>query len=164
MEFKISKVLIQELGATHSNKTTSNWKFYWMTCILCRWGNSDDELDFNEATYILSFRQWKTAEILLEWEDDLRENILSRLSPKEIAEELDELKPMMRPILLELRKIWKPSNIWALDVEHAKDIVDLLRYDEDTAGGIMHKELVRSMKIECAHLCKRNANTSWKHL
>jgi magnesium transporter len=30
-------------------------------------------------------------EILLELEDDLRENILSRLSPKEIAEELDEL-------------------------------------------------------------------------
>jgi Mg/Co/Ni transporter MgtE len=29
------------------------------------------------------------------------------------------------------------------DVEHAKDIVDLLRYDEDTAGGIMHKELVK---------------------
>jgi magnesium transporter len=27
----------------------------------------------------------KTAEILLELEDDLRENILSRLSPKEIA-------------------------------------------------------------------------------
>jgi magnesium transporter len=32
----------------------------------------------------------KTAEILLELEDDLRD-ILSRLSPKEIAEELDEL-------------------------------------------------------------------------
>jgi magnesium transporter len=28
-------------------------------------------------------------------------------------------------------------------VEHAKDIVDLLRYDEHTAGGIMHKELVK---------------------
>jgi magnesium transporter len=33
------------------------------------------------------------------------------------------------------------------DVEHAKDIVDLLRYDEDTAGGIMHKEWLKSMKI-----------------
>ena len=29
------------------------------------------------------------------------------------------------------------------DEEHAKDIVDLLRYPEDTAGGIMHKELVK---------------------
>jgi magnesium transporter len=37
-----------------------------------------------------------------ELEDDLRENILSRLSPKEIAEELDELKPMMPLIIAEL--------------------------------------------------------------
>ena len=29
------------------------------------------------------------------------------------------------------------------DVEHAKDIVELLRYDEDSAGGLMHKELVK---------------------
>uniref|UniRef100_UPI004048B620 magnesium transporter n=1 Tax=Flavobacterium sp. TaxID=239 RepID=UPI004048B620 len=29
------------------------------------------------------------------------------------------------------------------DVEHAKDIVDLLRYDEDSAGGLMGKELVK---------------------
>jgi magnesium transporter len=44
----------------------------------------------NEATYIFVLDSDKT-EILLELEDDLRENILSRLSPKEIAEELDEL-------------------------------------------------------------------------
>jgi magnesium transporter len=51
-----------------------------------------DELDFEEATYIFKVLDSdKTAEILLELEDDLRENILSRLSPKEIAEELDEL-------------------------------------------------------------------------
>jgi magnesium transporter len=41
-----------------------------------------DELDFNEATYIFKVLDRKTAEILLELEDDLRENILSRLSPK----------------------------------------------------------------------------------
>ncbi|MEO0903018.1 MAG: magnesium transporter, partial [Bacteroidota bacterium] len=29
------------------------------------------------------------------------------------------------------------------DKEHARDIVDLLRYDEDTAGGLMAKELVQ---------------------
>jgi magnesium transporter len=30
-----------------------------------------------------------------------------------------------------------------VDVEHAKDIVELLRYDENTAGGLMGKELVK---------------------
>jgi magnesium transporter len=29
------------------------------------------------------------------------------------------------------------------DLEHAKDIIDLLRYDEDSAGGLMGKELVK---------------------
>jgi magnesium transporter len=28
------------------------------------------------------------------------------------------------------------------DLEHAKDIIDLLRYDEDTVGGLI-KELVK---------------------
>ncbi|MEN9655582.1 MAG: hypothetical protein RL311_490, partial [Bacteroidota bacterium] len=78
-------------------------------------------------------------------EDDLRENILKRLSPKEIAEELDELETNdAADIIAELSQEIKAEVISELqDVEHAKDIVDLLRYDEDTAGGIMHKELVK---------------------
>jgi magnesium transporter len=51
------------------------------------------------------------------------------------------------------------------DVEHAKDIVDLLRYDEDTAGGIMHKELkvnenwnvltcVKEMRIQAENISR----------
>jgi magnesium transporter len=105
-----------------------------------------DELDFDEATYIFKvLDSEKTAEILLELEDDLRENILNRLSPKEIAEELDELETNdAADIIAELSRDRKEEVISELqDVEHAKDIVELLRYDEDTAGGIMHKELVK---------------------
>ena len=51
----------------------------------------------------------------------------------------------MLPILLQnFRNLKKQEVISELeDVEHAKDIVDLLRYDEDTAGGFMGKELVK---------------------
>jgi magnesium transporter len=41
-----------------------------------------DELDFEEATHFKLLDSDKTAEILLELEDDLRENILSRLSER----------------------------------------------------------------------------------
>jgi magnesium transporter len=41
-----------------------------------------DELDFESNLYFKVLDSDKTAEILLELEDDLRENILSRLSPK----------------------------------------------------------------------------------
>jgi magnesium transporter len=146
MEFKISKVLINELEQLIQNKNDQQ-----LEVLLNDMHHADiaeilDELDFNEATYIFKvLDSEKTAEILLELEDDLRENILSRLSPKEIAEELDELETNdAADIIAELSQDLKAEVISELqDVEHAKDIVDLLRYDEDTAGGIMHKELVK---------------------
>ena len=146
MEFKISKQLIQELEQLIQNKNDQQ-----LEVLLNDMHHADiaeilDELDFNVATYIFKvLDSEKTAEILLELEDDLRENILSRLSPKEIAEELDELETNdAADIIAELSQDLKAEVISELlDVEHAKDIVDLLRYDEDTAGGIMHKELVK---------------------
>ena len=146
MEFKISKELIHELEQLIQNKNDQQ-----LEVLLNDMHHADiaeilDELDFNEATYIFKVLDSdKTAEILLELEDDLRENILSRLSPKEIAEELDELETNdAADIIAELSKDLKAEVISELqDVEHAKDIVDLLRYKEDTAGGIMHKEMVK---------------------
>ena len=146
MEFKISKELIQELEQLIQSKNDKQ-----LEVLLNDMHHADiaeilDELDFNEATYIFKVLESdKTAEILLELEDDLRENILSRLSAKEIAEELDELETNdAADIIGELSQDLKAEVISELqDVEHAKDIVDLLRYDEDTAGGIMHKELVK---------------------
>jgi magnesium transporter len=146
MEFKISKELIKELEILIQNKDDQQ-----LEVLLNDMHHADiaevlDELDFDEATYIFKvLDSEKTAEILLELEDDLRENILSRLSPKEIAEELDELETNdAADIIGELSKEKKEEVISELqDVEHAKDIVDLLRYKEDTAGGLMHKELVK---------------------
>jgi magnesium transporter len=146
MEFKISKELIQELEQLIQSKNDQQ-----LEVLLNDMHHADiaevlDELDFEEATYIFKVLDSdKTAEILLELEDDLRENILKRLSPKEIAEELDELETNdAADIIAELSQDIKAEVISELqDVEHAKDIVDLLRYDEDTAGGIMHKELVK---------------------
>jgi len=145
-EFKISKELILQLGEFIQSKNDQQ-----LEVLLNDMHHADiaevlDELDFDQATYIFKvLDSEKTAEILLELEDDLRENILSRLSPKEIAEELDELETNdAADIIGELSKEKKAEVISELqDVEHAKDIVDLLRYPEDTAGGIMHKELVK---------------------
>ena len=146
MEFKISKELIHELEQLIQTKNDQQ-----LEVLLNDMHHADiaevlEELDFEEATYIFKVLDSdKTAEILLELEDDLRENILKRLSPKEIAEELDELETNdAADIIAELSQEIKAEVISELqDVEHAKDIVDLLRYDEDTAGGIMHKELVK---------------------
>ena len=146
MDFKISKELIVQLEQLIETKNDRE-----LAALLADMHHADiaeilDELDFDEATYVFKvLDSEQTAEILLELEDDLRENILSRLSPKEIAEELDELETNdAADIIGELSQSKKEEVISELlDVEHAKDIVELLRFDEDTAGGIMHKELVK---------------------
>jgi magnesium transporter len=105
-----------------------------------------DNLDFEEAIYIIRLLDSEqTSEILLELEENLREKILNKLSPKEIAEELDEMDTDdAADIIAELSPSIKQEVISELeDVEHAKDIVDLLRYDENEAGGLMGKELVK---------------------
>lgn len=105
-----------------------------------------DELDEDEATYIIKLLQSdKTSDVLTELDDDVREAILGNLSAKEIAEELGELDTDdAADIVGEL-----PNNIIQEVIseienrEHARDIVDLLRYDEYSAGGLMAKELVK---------------------
>lgn len=146
MEFKVSKEFIQQLEELIVKKNDNELEILLNDLHHADIAEILDELDFDEATYIFKVLDSdKTAEILLELEDDLRENILSRLSPKEIAEELDELETNdAADIIAELSQEIKEEVISELvDVEHAKDIVDLLRYDENTAGGLMGKELVK---------------------
>ena len=146
MQFKISKELLVQIEQLIQDKNNQQ-----LEILLNEFHHADiaeilDELDINEATYIFKLLDSeKTAEVLLEIDENLRDKILSRLSSKEIAEELDELETNdAADIIGELSKDRKQEVISELeDVEHAKDIVDLLRYDEDTAGGIMHKELVK---------------------
>lgn len=105
-----------------------------------------NELSTEEATYLIKLLDSeKTSDILTELDEDMREGILGKLSAKEIAEELSELDTDdAADIVGELPTEMIGQVISAMeDREHAKDIVDLLRYDEDTAGGLMAKELVK---------------------
>lgn len=105
-----------------------------------------EELDTDEATYIIKLLDSEiTSEILIELDEDFRERILDNLTPSEIADELDEMyTDDAADIIAELDDDIQKQVIEQIeDEEHAADIVELLRYDEDTAGGLMAKELVR---------------------
>jgi len=146
MEFKISKEFILELEELIEARKDNQLETLLHDLHHADIAEIFDQLNFDEAAYIFKLLDSeKTAEILLELEDDVRENILRRLSAKEIAEEIDELDTDdAADIIAELPQAKKAQVISELeDVEHAKDIVELLRYDEDTAGGLMGKELVK---------------------
>jgi len=105
-----------------------------------------DELSFDEAVYIIRLLDSETtAEVLMDVDDDVREKILKQLTAKEIAEEIDELDTDdAADVIAELPEKRKKAVMQEIeDEEHAKEIVELLRYDDDSAGGLMAKELVK---------------------
>jgi magnesium transporter len=146
MEFKISKELIAQIENLIQQNNIVDLESILHDIHFADIAEIMNDLDTSEAIYIFNLLDSEiTAEILLELDEEVRETILSTLSAKEIAEELDELDTDdAADIIAELPQSKKAQVISELeDVEHAKDIVDLLRYDENTAGGIMAKELVR---------------------
>jgi len=105
-----------------------------------------EDISFEDAIYIIKLLDSeKTSAVLTELDEDLREKILENLSAKEIAEEVEELdSDDAADIIGELseeRQEAVLSNIE--DEEHVKEIEELLTYDEDSAGGLMAKELVK---------------------
>ena len=88
---------------------------------------------------------WSNREALMELDDDVREKILERLSPKEIAKEIEELDTDDAADIISELSVEKQKKVISkiIDAEHKADIKELLKYDEDSAGGLMAKELVK---------------------
>lgn len=105
-----------------------------------------DELNSAQATYIIKLLDSeKTSEVLMELDDDYREKILKNLSIQEIAEEVEELdSDDATDIILELPEEKQKKVISKIaDAELKADIKELLKYDEDSAGSLMAKELIK---------------------
>ena len=146
MEFKISKELLEKLEFLIQENKEQEVLELLQEVHFADIAEVMGEMESHEAIYIFNaLDSEKTAEILLELDEEVRVKILRSLSAKEIAEEIDELSTDdAADIIAELPQSRKEEVISELeDVEHAKDIVELLRYDEDSAGGLMGKELVK---------------------
>ena len=105
-----------------------------------------DDLSFEDAVYIIKLLDSeKTSAVLMELNEDIREKILQTLSAKEIAEEVEELdSDDAADIIGELSEERQEAVLSQIeDEEHVKEIEELLTYDEDYAGGLMAKELVK---------------------
>jgi magnesium transporter len=100
----------------------------------------------------------------MELDEGNRENILKNLSAKEIAEEVEELDTDdAADIIAELpeeRQAEVISNIE--DKEHRDEITELLTYEDDTAGGLMAKELVKVYETWTVAGCLRRIRAQAK--
>jgi len=96
-----------------------------------------------------------SADALMELDDDYRERFIKTLSTEEIVEQVDNLETDDAADLLGALEEEEKDEIIAQleDQEHASEITDLLKYDEDTAGGLMHKEFVKAKAYWAVDRC-----------
>ena len=104
------------------------------------------ELNLQEAIYLyLLMDGEKAANVLMELDEEDRHKLLKELPNELIAKrfvenmETDDAVDLMH----ELDEDTQEEILSHIeDVEQAGDIVDLLKYDEDTAGGLMGTEMI----------------------
>jgi magnesium transporter len=104
-------------------------------------------LSIDEATYLyLLLDPEKASDVLVELEEDDREKFLEALPSEVIASQFIHHMDSddAADVIGDLSEGKKQEVLRHIDdVEQAGDIVDLLSYDEDSAGGLMAKELIR---------------------
>ena len=105
-----------------------------------------NDLGLEEARFVYRLLDNETAaDVLVEMDEDIRKEFLELLPSETIAKrfvdymDTDDAVDLMRE-LDEDKQEEVLSHIE--DIEQAGDIVDLLKYDEDTAGGLMGTEMV----------------------
>ena len=103
------------------------------------------DLDAEEALFLMQLLDDETAaDVLVELDEDERADLLELMPNEEIARQLEQMDADDAvDVIQELDEEDREDVIKHIDdVEQAGDIVDLLQYDEDTAGGHMSTEMI----------------------
>ncbi len=106
-----------------------------------------EEFDPEDSKYVLELLEKEVAsDVIEDLDEDTRSEILTTLNPKEIAEYIDRIETDdATDILNDLPvKIREEVIAGITNPEKANHIVELMRYEEDCAGGLMAKELIKA--------------------
>ena len=123
-----------------------------------------DSLNLKEAEWLFNLiDEEKKADVLMELDEEDRKKLLEGMDPEQIGHYIDLLDTDDAVDLIqELDEEDRNEVIQHIDdMEQAGDIVDLLQYDEDTAGGLMGTEYIEvneNMSMpECIKEMRRQA-------
>jgi magnesium transporter len=108
-----------------------------------------EELTFDESLYVIrSIETQQSADILIELEDDTLAKVLKEMQASEMATYIEMMDSDDGADILNLFAERDREDIisYFQDKVKSDQILELLRYDEDTAGGIMAKEYIRANK------------------
>jgi len=144
---EINRELLENLSSLIKGKSSEKIKDIICDLHIADVAEIIEDLSIEQANFVFQLMdEEKSALVLMELEEDTRENLLSFLSAKEIATEVIENLESddATDVISELPEEQKEEVLSLIeDDEHASDIEDLLNYEEDTAGGLMAKELIK---------------------
>lgn len=106
-----------------------------------------EEFDTDQSKYVIELLDKEVgAEILVDLDEDVQTKFLENFTSDEIAEFVDQMDSDDGVDVISGLEIEKQEEVLAAveNEEKAGYILDLLRYDEDVAGGLMAKELIRA--------------------
>ncbi len=128
-----------------------------------------EEFDPEDSKYVLELLEKEVAsDVIEDLDEDIRSEILTTLNPKEIAAYIDRIETDdATDILNDLPIKIREEVIEAIThPEKAAHIIELLRYEEDCAGGLMAKELIKANVnwnvVECIEEIRRQAENVQK--
>ncbi len=123
-----------------------------------------EELDIEESKYIIDLlSDERAADVINELEPDIRPKLLLNFETEKINEflgylESDDVVDIINELPVKLRE----EIVAGIEnEERAQYIIDLMRYEEDCAGGLMAKELIKANinwnVVQCIEEIRRQA-------
>lgn len=103
-----------------------------------------NHLNFENAEYAFSLLDSETAsEVITELDENLREKILQNIDASTISNIIDELESDdATDIISDLPEDIADEVLSNIDIEDSEEVKELLKYDEESAGGIMSSDYV----------------------
>lgn len=123
------------------------------------------EFNREESKFVLDLLPVEVrAEIINDLDSDARKNFLKIYQPAEITEIINLLASDDAADILNELPIKESEEVLArLDPELKSQVIDLLRYDENVAGGIMAKELIKARDhwtvVQCIDEIRKQAES-----
>lgn len=122
------------------------------------------EFDADESKYVLTILDNETsAEIINDLDPDIRARFLKVYEPQEISEIITHLDSDDAVDIINELPVKEREEVIATieDPEREEHIIDLMRYEEDVAGGLMAKELIKANVnwnvVQCIEEIRRQA-------
>ncbi len=109
-----------------------------------------NRLEFEDGDYLFSLLTTEEqGKVIVELNDDHREHFLQTLQSEQISDIVEELpSDEATDIVSELSEEKAEEVLDDLSAEDSQDLKELLQYDENTAGGIMQKEIITVLHKE----------------